>query len=313
MKPIRQELLAENAELKRRLEEAEETLEALRTGAVDALVVSSPEGEQVFTLKGADHTYRHLVENINEGAATLTTAGDILYANGRLAEILGLPLEQLIGSALREHIDEMDLIYFDALFALARKGESKGEVLLRPENGSSVPTYLSFNILNIEDTPAAMSLVVTDLKEQKRHEAVIAEGQLTQEILSQAEQAIAVCDRSERIIRASRGLHQLCSQNPLLLPFQLAFPLRLKTNQPFLPTPLFQGKTLHNVEASFQQPGGRHVHVLVNAGPLLTEGAEIKGCVVAFTDITDRIEAEAEKQKLLEELLQREEEAPSPE
>ena len=44
------------------------------------------------------------------------------------------------------------------------------------------------------------------------------------------------------------------------------------------------------------------MHVLVNAGPLLAEGKEIKGYVVAFTDITVRQEAEAEKQKLLEEL-----------
>ena len=79
MKATKQELMAELADLRVRLQEAEETLEALRTGAVDALVVSSPEGEQVYTLQGADHTYRHLMENINEGAATLTTAGDILY------------------------------------------------------------------------------------------------------------------------------------------------------------------------------------------------------------------------------------------
>ena len=91
MEATRQELLAENAELKRRLAEAEETLEALRTGAVDALVVSSPAGDQVFTLKGADQTYRHLIENINEGAATLTAGGDILYANHKLAEILAFP------------------------------------------------------------------------------------------------------------------------------------------------------------------------------------------------------------------------------
>ncbi len=70
MKATRQDLLAEIDELRLRLQEAEETLEALRTGAVDALVVSSDEGEQVYTLQGADQTYRHLVENINEGAAS---------------------------------------------------------------------------------------------------------------------------------------------------------------------------------------------------------------------------------------------------
>ena len=54
MKATRQDLLAEIDELRLRLQEAEETLEALRSGAVDALVVSSDEGEQVYTLQGAD-------------------------------------------------------------------------------------------------------------------------------------------------------------------------------------------------------------------------------------------------------------------
>jgi PAS domain S-box-containing protein len=308
MEPTKQELLAENAELKRRLEEAEETLEALRSGAVDALVVSSPEGDQVFTLKGADHTYRHLIESINEGAATLTSEGDILYANGRLAEILRLPLERVIGSSLWEYVAEADRELLDALFAQVGNGGSQGEVPLRAGDGYFVTTYLSLNSLKLAEAPGALSLVVTNLTQQKRQEALVADGKLSQEILLQAEQAIAVCDRSGQVIRASRGLHELCYQNPLLLPFQLAFPLRLPGDEPFLLAPLFQGKTLHNVEATFRRPDGRQVHVLVNAGPLKADGEEIKGFVVAFTDITERQEAEAGKQALLEKLQNSEEE-----
>ena len=60
-------------EMQARLRELEETLRAIRLGEVDALVVSSHEGDRVFTLEGADHPYRVMVENINEGAAALTT------------------------------------------------------------------------------------------------------------------------------------------------------------------------------------------------------------------------------------------------
>lgn len=309
MEQSKEQLIADVVELKRRLEEAEETLEALRSGAVDALVVYAPEGERVFTLQGADQTYRHLVETINEGAATLTAAGDILYANGRLAEILGLPLERVIGSALREHIAETDQVFFEALFALARKGESKGELLLRTENGPAAPAYLSFSSLKLEDTPGALSLVVTDLTEQKRQETIITEGKLSREILLQAEQPIAVCDASGRIIRASRGLRQLCGQNPLLLPFQLAFPLKLPPDKTFLLARLFQGTVLTNLEVNFRRPGdGRQFHLLLNTGPLLAEDQAVKGFVIAFTDITERREAEAEKQALLEKLQDSEEE-----
>jgi PAS domain S-box-containing protein len=309
LEPSKKQLLAENADLRARLEEAEETLEALRRGEVDALVVSLPAGEQVFTLKGADYTYRHLVENISEGAATLTAEGDILYANEKLAQILDRPLSRVMGSSLQDYIAVGDRNLFEALLSRARTGGSKGEVPLQSGNGPAVPTYLSFSRLNLEDPPGALSLVVTDLTQQKRQEAMVADGKLSQEILWQAEQPIAVCDRSGLIIRASRGLQELCGLNPLLLPFYQAFPLVLSSGRTFLSAPLFKGQTLCNVEVSCQRPGdGRQFHLMLNAGPLLDEDRKIEGFVMALTDITGRKDAEAEKQVLLEKLQAREEE-----
>ena len=84
----KEQLLAENEDLRRRLEEAEETLRAIQEGEVDALVLSKPQGEVVFTLKGAEHPYRVFVEAMNEGAATLDPEGTILYCNNRFAEML---------------------------------------------------------------------------------------------------------------------------------------------------------------------------------------------------------------------------------
>ena len=47
-------LQAENAELRSKLQEAEETILAIQAGAVDAFVVQGPEGHRVYTLEGAD-------------------------------------------------------------------------------------------------------------------------------------------------------------------------------------------------------------------------------------------------------------------
>ena len=94
--PERPDLAAENAELRARLEEAEDTLRAIRSGEVDALVM----GEEVYTLKGAETPYRLLIESMNEGAATLAPDGTILYCNRRFAEMVATPAEQVIGSCL---------------------------------------------------------------------------------------------------------------------------------------------------------------------------------------------------------------------
>ena len=71
--------VVDKGDVRLRLEEAEETLRAIRTGKVDALVVSGPQGDQVYSLKGAEQPYRVFVEAMNEGAVTLGPEGTILY------------------------------------------------------------------------------------------------------------------------------------------------------------------------------------------------------------------------------------------
>ncbi|MBA2764851.1 MAG: response regulator [Thermoleophilaceae bacterium] len=92
---------SESADLRTQLAEARETLRAIRHGEVDALVVADgSSGEQVFTLSSADRPYRMFVETMRDGAATVSASGLILFANRRLAEMLGRPLSQIIGQRL---------------------------------------------------------------------------------------------------------------------------------------------------------------------------------------------------------------------
>ncbi|HEX6848503.1 MAG TPA: PAS domain-containing sensor histidine kinase, partial [Chitinophagaceae bacterium] len=69
------DLLQELEQLKFRLKEANETIHAIRTGQIDALVVETQSGPQLFTLKSADHTYRVFIEKMKEGAVTLDSKG----------------------------------------------------------------------------------------------------------------------------------------------------------------------------------------------------------------------------------------------
>jgi len=96
----RQELLKENEQLHQELDEAKETLRAITSGEVDALVVNTKSGEQVFTLQGADSFYRVAIENINEGAVTLSPEGVILYSNHYFARIMRTDLSKIIGASI---------------------------------------------------------------------------------------------------------------------------------------------------------------------------------------------------------------------
>src|SRR4030042_3161474 len=103
-----EDLLAEIAALRNRLGEAEDTLRAIREGEVDALVVHGHGGEQVYTLKGADYSYRILIEAINEGAGILALDGDILYANQQMADTLGAPRGRLVGRCIYDYVEAGD-------------------------------------------------------------------------------------------------------------------------------------------------------------------------------------------------------------
>src|ERR1700754_5173779 len=99
--PAMERLRAENDELHARLEEAEATLDAIRKGEVDALVVAGANGHRVYTLEGADQFYRVLIEAMQpgQGAASLSADGTILYCNRSFAALLNVPPERSGGHA----------------------------------------------------------------------------------------------------------------------------------------------------------------------------------------------------------------------
>src|SRR5438270_7551450 len=90
----------EIASLRLQLEEANDAIEAIRTGQVDALIVQDKMGHQLYTLKSADQTYRVFIEKMKEGALTVNKDGLIIYSNTRFAAMLGLPLSAVIGASL---------------------------------------------------------------------------------------------------------------------------------------------------------------------------------------------------------------------
>jgi PAS domain S-box-containing protein len=183
------QLAAENEDLRARLDEAEDTLRAIRNGEVDALIVSGVDGEQVFTLTGADRIYQLLIEDMSEGALTLTAEGVILYANRCFAEMLKTPLEKVIGSAIHTWIapDSQQILQ-----SLLRKGidEKRREQLeLTAGDGRMVPVCLSVSNLPIKEMPDSFCLVATNLTEQKRSDAIVASEKLAQELLAASTQS----------------------------------------------------------------------------------------------------------------------------
>ncbi len=162
--PSRRELIDQLEELRQKLAEAEETVRAITSGEVDALVVNTQAGQRVFTLEGADSFYRNVVEHVNEGALALSEDGIILYANHRFADMLGTDLQRIAGQSI---LDLVEAEQRDSLAGMLRRANGRIEVLLRSAKGW-VPSYVATAAVQL-DAPAVCA-VVTDLTEQKRVE-----------------------------------------------------------------------------------------------------------------------------------------------
>lgn len=166
-------LQEENADLRRRLEEAEEAIRAIRSGAVDAFVAAEAHGNRVYTLESADRPYRLLVEQMQQGAITLNADGAIAYCNRRFADLLGRPHERLTGVAFRDFIPPDEQALYESLLQQGRAGAGQGEAHLQKADGGLIPVFLTFNALP-PDSGVAVGVLVTDLTTQRHHEKLNA-------------------------------------------------------------------------------------------------------------------------------------------
>ena len=159
------ELVAENEALHVQLEEATDTINAIRTGQVDALVVQGDDGHQLYTLKTADQTYRVFIEKMNEGAVTLNQEGTILYCNSKFASIVDLPLSNVIGLSFASFLPDAFIEIYDDLFKNGWLEDSKTEICIE-SRGELTPFQLSATTL-VLDEGMSMSIILTDLTYQK--------------------------------------------------------------------------------------------------------------------------------------------------
>jgi PAS domain S-box-containing protein len=164
------ELEAELKAAKIRLEEAEEILRAIQINEVDALVIEGPQGQQIYTLKGAEQTYRTLMETMSEGALTVAADGTILYCNNRFSELLKMPLNRMIGESLYYFVRSANEKMLEAMLRECGRDGCRGEFFLKTSEEAEVPVLISARSLVLGDA-VSFCLVATDLTEQKRIQA----------------------------------------------------------------------------------------------------------------------------------------------
>jgi len=162
-----EKLNQENVGLNIKLNEANEIIEGIKKGNIDAVFVAHKGTEKVLAAKTADQAYRRFIENMSEGVITLHTDGLILYGNTSFAKIVNLPLESLIGTNLRKYIPVEQSEAFEVFFGKYPQHDTNVELSFFNLNGMRRYFSVSVNAIYLQDF-MALNLVwsdVTDLKE----------------------------------------------------------------------------------------------------------------------------------------------------
>jgi PAS domain S-box-containing protein len=172
--------------LRKHIAYLEETLTAIGSGGVDAVVVGPPDQEQVYTLTSADRPYRVIVESMGEGAATVSERGVILFANAQLARFLDVDRDTMIGRDIAEYVGAGQQEALAALLASSNSTmTTRSELLVTGSDGTDVPFLVSATDIDLDGT-LVRCLVLTDLSMQK-----LIEQQRTDEVARAERQRVA--------------------------------------------------------------------------------------------------------------------------
>jgi PAS domain S-box-containing protein len=183
--------MQEMEQLRRELAEARETLEAIQAGEVDAIVVNQGQGNQVFTLEGAERPYRLFVEEMQLGALTLGQDGAVLYCNRRFGQMVRIGADRVVGTPFGRYLSAAGQVAWQQLWDQGRTARASGELEIQCLDGNRFPAQATVNPIQAPRGPL-LAVVVADLTEQKHYERLMIAEQALRDEASRKDHFLAM-------------------------------------------------------------------------------------------------------------------------
>lgn len=295
-----------DADLRRRLAEAEETLRAIREGEVDALVVRGAEQDEVFALGGQD-SYRAFMEAMDIGAAAVDASGHLIYANAALCSLLGRSAKDLQQDGIFAALGDNAAAQVRQLIDEAESNRRSRQVALPCAGG----------FCHVEVTVAPLSLgfgrghalTFTDVTERIEAAAAHESDRIGRAIMASSNEAVVVCNRGGLITHANAGVRQFHEGVAVGKRFDEAFPFAFSLSSGLmggrdLIDVALAGSAVRGVDATLNLDG-QVQDVQLSAGPLRQSGETIGGCIVTMADVSHRRATEKRQALLMGELTHR--------
>ena len=295
------------AELRRRIDDAEDTLRAIRDGKVDALIMREGTDDEVFTIEGDPHPYRVFMENMDPGAAAVDAAGLLLYANPPLCGLLRRELLDLQGKPLDTFFDPTGAAEIRRLIGRHDDGKQTAELRI-PGPGADF-FYIASAMPMRLGTVRGHALTFTDVTQRVRAEAAERSERAARAIIASANEAVLVCDLNGIITHSNAAASTIYDGDPVGKRFHDAIPLLFpRATGPMSAEDMIAmavaGSAVRGVEAV--APDAPKVKdYLISAAPLQSGENPSSGCVIAMVDLSQRKDAEKQQLLLMDELKHR--------
>lgn len=211
----RSEDAGEIRRLQSHIQDLNAALEAIRRGEVDGLLREEAGDLRLYSRHSSDRPYRLIVEQMGEGAATLSREGRILFANQRMAELLGRERASLPGLPVSDLITPGRQNDLQALLAVGEEETLRQPLELQCSDGRAVPVLVAMSRLEIAGE-AVCCLIASDLSRIHEAEQALRESELSFRMLALNSQDGILLLRWEsgQITLANPSLCRLLQRDP---------------------------------------------------------------------------------------------------
>ncbi len=176
---------------------------------VPGLAISIQNALLLSEIKGSEEKYRAVVEGAHDGICVIGMDNRFRYINKRMAEIMGYPLEELIGMDFREVLDEESKALVTDRYIRRQRGEavtSRYEFNVVRKDGEIRNAEISSNIIKDSQGNIHTIAFIKDITEGKRMEEQLLQ---TEKLRALGEMASGVAHDFNNALAAILGNTQL--------------------------------------------------------------------------------------------------------
>ena len=309
-------IIGENTELRARLEETEEMLRAIRSGEVDAFLVQSAAGPQVYTLQGEDAETNRLrgemLAQVSDAVIAVDNEDRIIYLNNAAERLYGFAASAALGRTLSQ-IYEVRWQHPEAEAAagaaLREYGEWRGELLHVRHDGRQINVGSGVTVLRkMDGQSSGMLSVIRDETERKQHEDKVLVSEIRyRRLFEAAHDGVLILDACTRkIIDANPYMTQMLGYPHDQLVGKELFEIGLLGDEAASQEMVKSLKGTNQVRYEnlpLEGQGGRHQEVEVIANLYDENGRPVIQCNIR--DITERKRSEEHVKLLMAEVNHR--------